>query len=53
MATFFYFLFNLKIATASYAAGGSIEELQHMEEMIKEKKLLRIGATRSGHWEVL
>lgn len=43
MATFFYFLFNLKIVTASYAAGGSIEELQHI---VEEKSAIAKEARR-------
>ena len=40
-----------ELARITGVSRSTIQRL--MEEMIKEKKLLRIGATRSGHWEVL
>ena len=46
----------VEIHTADIHFGAMDPKVQYeilMEEMIKEKKLLRIGATRSGHWEVL
>ncbi|MGN0414131.1 MAG: ATP-binding protein [Agathobacter sp.] len=40
-----------ELARITGVSRSTIQRL--MEEMIKEKKLLRIGATRSGHWEAL